>query len=336
MLKTMIARCALAAGIVICPFAQAQDIAICYSCPEQWADWGTQISAIKKEIGVTVPFDSKNSGQALAQMVAEKNNPVADFADLGITFGIQAQQLGLTQPYKPALFDEIPDDLKDPDGNWFAIHTGTVGFFINKDVLEDRKLPSPKSWNDLLKPEYKGLVGYYDPTSAFIGYIAAMAANVSLGGSLDNFDPGTKYFQDMKKNSPIVVNQTSYARVLSGEIAILVDADFNANRGRYKDEANVEFVLPAEGSLSVPYVAVLSKNAPHPVAAKKVLDFLISDKGQTIWANAYLRPVRNVLDKETTDKLFPEKEYARVKKIDFRKMAEVQKKFADRYLSDVR
>jgi putative spermidine/putrescine transport system substrate-binding protein len=334
MLKTIVIRCILAAGLLTGIAAQGQNIAVCYSCPEEWADWGSQLRAIKQAIGITVPFDSKNSGQALAQMVAEKNNPVADYADLGITFGIQAQNLGLTQPYKPPFFDQIPVGLKDPDGNWFTIHTGAVGFFVNKDALGN--LPVPKSWKDLLKPEYKGMVGYYDPTSAFIGYIAAMAANVSLGGTLDNFGPGTDFFKQLKKNAPIVVNQTSYARVLSGEIAILVDADFNANRGKYKDKANVEFVLPAEGSLAVPYVVVLAKNAPHPKAAKKVLDFLLSDKGQTIWANAYLRPVRNVLPKETMAKLFPEKEYARVKSVDFRKVAEVQKKFAERYLADVR
>lgn len=332
-MKTLISCCVLAAGL-LGSAAHAQNTAICYSCPEEWADWGSQLRAVKQEINVAVPFDSKNSGQALAQMVAEKDNPVADFADLGITFGIQAQQLGLTQAYKPPFFDQIPADLKDPDGHWFTIHTGAVGFFVNKDVLG--KLPVPRSWKDLLKPEYKGLVGYYDPTSAFIGYIAAMAANISLGGSLDNFAPGMTYFQQLKKNSPIVVNQTSYARVLSGEIAILVDADFNANRGKYKDKANVEFVMPAEGSLSVPYVMVLAKNAPHPEAAKKVLDFLLSDKGQTIWANAYLKPVRNVLSKEASAKLFPAAEYARIKTVDFRKVSESQKKFAATYLAEVR
>jgi putative spermidine/putrescine transport system substrate-binding protein len=333
MFRKMMRCCMLAAGLVAIT-AHAQNQAICYSCPEEWADWGSQLQAVKKEIGVAVPFDSKNSGQALAQMVAEKNNPVADFADLGITFGIQAQKLGLTQPYKPAFFDQIPAEMKDPDGNWFVIHTGAVGFFVNKDALGN--LPVPKSWKDLLKPEYRGLVGYYDPTSAFIGYIAAMGANVALGGTTDNFDPAMNYFRQLKKNAPIVVNQTSYARVLSGEIAILVDADFNANRARYKDKANVEFVLPAEGSLPVPYVMVLAKNAPHPEEAKKVLDFLLSDKGQTNWSKAYLRPVRNVLSKETAARLFPEKDYARLKTVDFRKVAEAQQKFAARYLAEVR
>ena len=63
--------------------------AICYNCPPEWADWGTQLKAIKEKTGITVPPDNKNSGQSLAQLVAEKNSPVADVTYLGVTFGIQ-------------------------------------------------------------------------------------------------------------------------------------------------------------------------------------------------------------------------------------------------------
>ena len=86
--------------------------------------------------------------------------------------------------------------------------------------------------------------------------------------------------------------QTSYARVLSGEIAILLDFDFNAYRAKYKDNANVAFVIPAEGTVVVPYVMSLVANAPHADNGKKALDFVLSDEGQAIWAHAFLRPVR--------------------------------------------
>ena len=61
----------------------------------------------------------------------------------------------------------------------------------------------------------------------FVGYVGAVAVNNARGGSLDNFGPAIEWFKALKKNEPIVPKQTSYARVLSGEIAILLDYDFN-------------------------------------------------------------------------------------------------------------
>ena len=328
-----IARPFGAAAIFAAGSALAQT-AICYNCPPEWADWGMQLKMIKEKTGITVPQDNKNSGQTLAQLVAEKASPVADIAYYGVTFGIQAKKEGVTAPYKPAHWSDIPDGLKDKDGDWFTIHSGTLGFMVNVDALKGK--PIPKSWKDLTKPEYKGMIGYLDPASAFVGYVGAVAVNQAMGGTMDNFDKAIAWFKELKKNDPIVPKQTSYARVLSGEIPILLDYDFNAYRAKYKDKANVAFVIPSEGTVIVPYVMSLVKNDPNPADAKKVLDHLMSDEGQAVWANAFLRPVRaTAISKEAQAKFLPASEYARAKTIDYGKMAEVQKGFSERYLKEV-
>ena len=70
--------------------AQAADV-ICYNCPPQWADWASMLKAIKADLGYDIPFDNKNSGQALSQLIAEKANPVADIVYYGVNFGIKAK-----------------------------------------------------------------------------------------------------------------------------------------------------------------------------------------------------------------------------------------------------
>ncbi|MDI4665947.1 ABC transporter substrate-binding protein [Xanthobacter autotrophicus] len=309
--------------------------AICYNCPPEWADWGSMLKAIKADLGIDVPQDNKNSGQSLTQILAEKASPVADVAYLGVTFGIKAKDAGVTQPYEPKGFAEIPAGLKDKDGNWFTIHSGTLGLFVNKDALGGA--PVPACWADLLKPEYKGLVGYLDPTSAFVGYVGAVAVNGAMGGTLDDFKPGIEYFRKLQANQPIVPKQTSYARVVSGEIPILFDYDFNAYRARYSDMGHFEFVIPCEGSVVVPYVMTMVKGAPHPEAAKKVLDYVLSDKGQTMWAKAYLRPARDIkLPPEVASRFLPATDYARAKPVDYSKMEAAQKGFSEAYLNAVK
>lgn len=332
-----LARLASAAGVLLAfagafaPAAQAQQTAICYNCPPEWADWASELKAIQDKTGIRVPSDNKNSGQAIAQLIAEQKSPVADVVYLGVSSAFQAKDKGVVQPYKPAHWDDIPAGLKDPQGDWFAIHSGTLGFMVNKDALEGK--PVPRSWADLLKPEYKGMIGYLDPSSAFVGYAGAVAVNQALGGSFDNFTPALDWFAKLKANQPIVPKQTAYARVLSGEIPILLDYDFDAYRAMYKDHANVAFVIPSEGAISVPYVMSLVKGAPHEANGKKVLDFVLSDEGQKIWANAYLRPVRaSAMSKEAAAKFLPASDYARAKPVDFAKMAERQQAFGEQYL----
>ena len=314
--------------------AKAED-AVCYNCPPQWADWASMLKAIDEKLGVKMPHDNKNSCQALSQLLAEKASPVADVAYYGVTTGIKAGNEGVVTPYKPAGFDEIPAGLKDADGRWFAVHYGTLGFFVNVDALGGA--PVPQCFADLKKPEYRGMVGYLDPSSAFVGYAGAVAANIAFGGDLTNFDPAIQFFKELAQNDPMVPKQTSFARVVSGEIPILFDYDFNAYRGKYEEDGNFEFVLPCEGSIRVPYVMSLVAGAPHEETGKKVLDFILSDEGQAIWTNAYLQPARPVeLPAEVAAKFLPASDYERAVAVDYAEMEKAQAAFGERYLNEVK
>ncbi|WP_295515243.1 ABC transporter substrate-binding protein, partial [uncultured Pseudomonas sp.] len=207
-LRRLLAGVALACGLAS---GQAAETAICYNCPLEWADWGAQLKAIAADTGIEVPQDNKNSGQSLAQLVAERDAPVADVVYYGVTFGIQAEKAGVLAPYKPKHWDQVPAGLKDPQGEWTAIHSGTLGFMVNTQALGGK--PVPQRWADLLKPEYRGLVGYLDPSSAFVGYVTAVALNQALGGNLDDFGPAMAFFKKLAANDPIVPKQTAYARL---------------------------------------------------------------------------------------------------------------------------
>jgi len=149
---------------------------------------------------------------------------------MGVDVGYKAKEAGVLEPYKPKGFDDVPAGLKDPEGYWYAIHYGTLGLFVNKDALGGK--PVPACWKDLLKSDYKGMVGYLDPSSASVGFVGAVAVNQALGGDEKNFDKAIEFFKGLAKNGAIVPKQTSYARVVSGEIPILFDYDFNAYRGK--------------------------------------------------------------------------------------------------------
>ncbi|MBM4340586.1 MAG: extracellular solute-binding protein [Deltaproteobacteria bacterium] len=317
------------------PQAFAQNVVVAYQAAPEWANTKEVMENFEKQTGIRIPIDNKNSGQALSQLMAEKNNPQADTGfNHGITFVIKGAQEGLYAPYKPKHWDEIPSDLKDPQGLWFTIYLGTLGFAVNKDAIGN--LPVPRSWKDLLKPIYKEKIGFLDPTSAFVGYVACTAANIAMGGTLDNWTPGITYLKELNKNSPMTPKQTSYARVVKGEIPIMIDYDFNAYRMKFSDKVNVEWVIPTEGTITVPYTAYLVKNAPRLENGKKLLDFLLSDAGQAAFAKGFVRPVRpTAMDAETKAKFLPMSEYSRAKAVDYQKMSDVMTIFQNRYMQEV-
>jgi putative spermidine/putrescine transport system substrate-binding protein len=324
----------LAAAAAVATHASAADV-ICYNCPPEWADWASMLKAIKADLGYDIPFDNKNSGQTLSQLIAEKGNPVADIAYYGVNFGIKAKTAGVVEPYKPKGWEEVPIGLKDTDGYWTTIHSGTLGLFVNTDALGGK--PVPACWKDLLRPDYRGMVGYLDPSSAAVGYVGAVAINLALGGSVKDFSPALTFFKDLQKNQPIVPKQTSYARVVSGEIPILFDYDFNGYRAKYTEKGKFEFAIPCEGSVVFPYVVGLVAGSPNKAKAERVLDYLLSDKGQAIWTNAYLRPARPIaLPDAVKAKFLPDSDYTRAKSVDWAEMELAQKGFTERYLADVR
>ena len=51
--------------------AQAEQRAICYNCPPEWADWGSQLKAINARLNIAVPPDNKNSGQSIAALITD-------------------------------------------------------------------------------------------------------------------------------------------------------------------------------------------------------------------------------------------------------------------------
>jgi len=309
-------------------------VAIAYNNPPLWANWEAIQAAFQKKTGIRVPADNKNSGQSVTALIAEKDSPIADVVYYGITFGPQAVDKDLVEGYKPPQFDEIPDDLKDPDGKWLTLHYGAIAFLVNTDVLGST--PVPKSWADLLKPEYKGKVGFLDPTSSAVGYSVVTAANLAMGGTLENWDAGIEYLKKLEANGAIHPKQTANAKVMKGEIPILIDADFNGYKMKYNDNAPVEVVIPLEGSLKMPYTMSLVKNAPHKENGKQYLDFVLSDEGQQLFAGGFVRPIRNVeIPEDLKNKFLPESDYERAHSVDFIKMNDVQSSVNDRWKNEV-
>ncbi len=300
--------------------AATSDVVVQYDCIPNYANWGAVTDLYRKTAGVKVPPDMKGSSAAMAALEAEKANPQADTAYYSGAIGYEAARRGLHQPYEPAGWDRIPDALKDPGGTWWTVHTAAIALVVNKAALGDK--PVPRSWKDLLRPEYKGLIAYDDPTWGGTAYTFVYGINHLLGGTAHDFEPGLAYLEKLDANVQSYPRESIYNDVLRGEIPIWINADGNGYKMRYVDGGPVEVVIPAEGSVSMPLVMGLVAGAPHAAAAKRYLDWLLTDPAQAEFARSYFRPVvPAAMPPEVAKNFLPEADYARVENLDLGEMA---------------
>ena len=280
-----------------------------YDCIPNYANWGGVTAAYEKETGVRVPPDMKGSSAAMAALDAERANPQADCAYYSGAIGYQASTKGLHQPYQPAGFDRIPAALKDPEGKWFTVHTGHIAFLVNTAALKGK--PVPRSFADLLKPDYQGLVVYDDPTIQGTGFTFVYGINSVLGGGAD-MRAGFDYLKKLDANILNYARENSYNDLVRGEVPIWINADGNGLKAKFTDRAPVEVVIPAEGTITMPLVMGMVKGAPHPEETKKYLDWVLGPTAQRLMAESFFQPVMAVdLPADLKAKFPPAEAYAK-------------------------
>lgn len=313
----------------------ADKIVVQYDCIPNYANWGGVTQAYYEETGVRVPPDMKGSSAALAALQAEKENPQADTAYYSGAIGYQAAKKGLHAPYKVTRWDEIPDDLKDPSGAWFTVHTAAIAFIVNKSALDGK--PVPRTWDDLLKPAYKGMVAYDDPTWGGTSFTLVYGLNILRGGTKDDFSPGLAYFKKLDANVLAYPRESVYNDVLRGEIPIWINADGNGLKMKYVDKGDIEVVIPEDGSVSMPLVMGLVEGAPHSAEAKKYLDWLFTDKAQALFGEAFFMPViRDALPARLAEKFPPASAYGVVRNLSLADMAASANALKKAWLAEVK
>ncbi len=141
----------------------------------QWCE-GMKAEFEKKYPNITVNFVRMSSGESLTRLRNEKDNPQFDIWWGGpVDSFIAAKQEGLLQAYDSPNMANIkdPDLMKDADNYWAGVYIGSLGFATNKNFLEENPgVEPPRSWDDLLKPEFKGQLMVAHPSSSGTSYTA--------------------------------------------------------------------------------------------------------------------------------------------------------------------
>ncbi|MFB7944835.1 ABC transporter substrate-binding protein [Kitasatospora phosalacinea] len=261
--------------------------------PRDWANYGKLMDGFTAKYGIEIE-DENPDGSSQDEINAVKSRKGQDRApdtlDLGSAFALSAAEEGLLAPYKVASFDKVPAAMKDPEG----LRVNDYGGYVSIGCDAKKVATCPKTFADLLKPEYKGQVALNgNPTksgSAFGGVYAAALAN---GGSLDDIQPGIDFFAKLKQSGNFNPVESTPATIEKGETPISIDWSY-LNAG-YTDEfkgkgIDWQVAVPSDGSYAQYYNQAINKDAPHPAAARLWMEYLYSAEGQNGFLGGYATP----------------------------------------------
>ncbi len=276
------ATLAVAAGA-----ATAQDAQINVICSVQ-AEWCNMIQTVyARTTGVKVNMSLKGSGEALAQLIAERANPKTDvwFGGTGDPH-LQAAEQGLTLEYKspslPQLHAWAQQQAQQSGYRTVGIYSGPLGLGYNPELLAKKKLPVPRSWADLLKPEYKNEIQVANPASSGTAY-TMVATLVQLMGE----DKAFEYMKALHRNIQ------TYTRSGTGPIKAVARGEASVSISFVHDGPGeklqgfpVETITPGEGTGAEIGSMSIIKGARNLEAARKFYDWALTASAQEMGAAA--------------------------------------------------
>ncbi len=283
---------------------------------------------------IDVQYQRLSTGQVQSKIAEEKGNPSAD-----VWFG------GTNDPYNEAAKDGLleayeaknavhlmKDEFRDPEGFWYGIYQGILGFMVNTEELDRMNLEAPKTWDDLLKPEYKGLIWSSNPNTAGTGRLI-----INTMVQLKGHDEAMKYLVELDKNIAQYTKSGSgpSKNVGPGECVIAIGFLHDGLAQHLKGFNNIKLIMPEDGTSYEIGSTAIFEGCEHPNAARLWIEFALSPDCVEVADDAESYQYLVLDNAETPSALaaFPELDRNKTIEYDFADAKENTSKYVEDYFN---
>jgi iron(III) transport system substrate-binding protein len=254
--------------------AQAEgELTVYASCEEAYMN--AACDHFQELYGITVNRQRLSTGEVAAKIEEENGNPSGDVWFGGTTDPYnESARKGLLMAYEAKNASHlISDTYRDKDGYWYGIYKGILGFMVNKEEIERKGLTAPADWDDLLKPEYKGLIWMSNPNTAGT---AKLVINTMV--QMKGHDAAMEYFKALDENIAQYTKSGSgpSKMVGPGECVIGIGFLHDGITQILAGYDNISLVVPASGTSYEVGATAIFNGAKHPNAAKLWIEYALS------------------------------------------------------------
>ncbi len=324
----------LIAGLTLLALpAGAADTVNAYSIwPENWAR--PMFQEFEKATGIKVNFVRFSSGEALARVIAEKNNPRVD-----VLFGGPVEthaagiKEGIFEPYKPPAYSVLPARFKHAEGQWVAIADDPLVFMSNTKFLKEHNLKPPASWNDLLDPAYKNMLQMADARTSGTAVTRIFSILEVYGRDEEK---AFEYMKKKRRNVQLYTKSGGGGTLPVGlgqagaGIFFIVDALDTKAKGY-----DVVISFPKEGIGTSAEAIALIKGAKNPELGKKLIDWASSPAMQSLFAKYQINFVPAHPEVKTEASLAEVLQGAKIFPIDDAYAGANRKRIVERWINEV-
>ncbi len=239
----------------------------------------------RKYLGIKVSYSRAGAADTALKIrnEARARHVAADLFD-GSNTVFLLEDAGLVADFHPQAASSWPAELRDPKGHWTALNAYFWTAAVNTDLV--KPADEPKTYDDLLDPKWKGRIAWtHDLTP---GGPPGFIYNIL---TTKGQEQGMAYLRKFAAQQPASIpaaQRVVLDKVISGEFPLCVmildyHVTISAAKGAPVKWLKMEPLLQSMGLVSV------VKDAPHPNAARLLVEFMLSDEGQKILAdNDYL------------------------------------------------
>ncbi|GAB2470431.1 ABC transporter substrate-binding protein [Comamonas humi] len=276
LLQSMLATVGLVAAV-----AHAQTVVLYSSNNTETIE--TALGVVKKQSSsLNVQQVTGGTGSLMKRIQAEAKNPRGDVLWSG-GFGTLGAYKEFLEPYKAPGVEAVPAEFRGPNDLWVGTNVHVMVMMVNERQLKG--LAAPKTWSDLMKPEWKGKFAITDPSKSATAYMLVY-------GLLKQF--GKEGLEKIAANAVVTSSSgTTYKGAAAGEYAVGLTLEYAAQEYVAGGQKEIKLVYPSEGSYLAPEGMFIVKGAKNMAAAKTLYNGLLSKEVQeALLVKNFRRPTR--------------------------------------------